>query len=270
MAIISISRQIGSLGDEIAKLAADQLGYELIEKSQISEILAKHGFSASDVDKYDEKKPSLLQTLSIQKKIFAHLIRTAVYELAAKENVMIVGRGAQVILKDIPGTLHVRVIAPYAARVGRLMEQMGYENKKAQWLIRQSDRDSSGYIRTYFDASWDDSDLYDLVINTRTMTMSSGVEMILSAVGTDEFRKSPQVSEKLIDLALTQKVKAVLLEVAGVEVVNLEVQKGAVNMIGSAISIEAKEECEKAISNIRGIAEVNNQLNVMPETIKRY
>ena len=206
----------------------------------------------------------------MQKKIFAHLIQTAVYELAAKENVVIVGRGAQVILKDIPGTLHVRVIAPYAARVGRLMKQMGYEKKKAQWLIRQSDRDSSGYIRTYFDANWDDSDLYDLVINTRTMTMSSGVEMILSAVGTDEFKKSPQVSEKLFDLALTQKVKAVLLEVAGVEMVNLEVQKGVANLTGSAISIEAKEECEKTISNIRGIAQVQNQLNVLPETLKRY
>ena len=71
MTIISISRQTGSLGDEIARLAADKLGYEHIGKSQISEVLLKHGFSASDVALYDEKKPSLLQTLSKQKNLYA-------------------------------------------------------------------------------------------------------------------------------------------------------------------------------------------------------
>jgi len=270
MAIISISRQIGSLGDEIAKSVADKLGYEHVEKAQISEVLSKHGFSASEIDKFDEKKPSLLQTLSVQKKIFAHLIRTAIYELAAKENVVIVGRGAQVILQDIPGTLHVRVIAPYAARVSRLVQQMGYQEKNAQSNIRQSDRNSSGYIHTYFDANWNDSDLYDLVINTQTVTTDTAVEMITCAVDSDELKKSPQVSEKLHDLALAQKVRAVLLEVAGVEVVNLDVQKGVVNLIGSAVSLEAKEECQQTLSDIKGITEVNNQINVLPDSLKRY
>jgi len=267
MAIITISRQIGSLGDEIAKAAAEKLEYEHIKKSQIGEVLSKHGFSASDVEKYDEKKPSLLQNLSMQKNIFEHLIRVAVYELAAKKNVVIVGRGAQVILKDIPGTLHVRVIAPYAARISKLMEKLRYDEKNAQRIIRQSDRDSSGYISTYFGANWDDSDLYDLVINTRTMTLNTGVEMITRAVGTDEFKKSPEVFEKLRDLALTQKVKAVLLEVSGLEGANLDVQKGIVNLSGSARSFAVKEECEKAISNITGITEVNNQLYVTSENV---
>ena len=263
-------RQI--INDDTAKhiTRVEELGYELIEKTQISEVLSKHGFSASDVDKYDEKKPSIWQTLSKQKNKFAHLIRTAVYELAAKENAVIVGRGAQVILEDIPGTLHVRVIAPFAIRVSRLMEQMGYNEENAQRIIRQSDRDSSGYISTYFGANWDDSDLYDLVINTRTMTLNTGVEMITRAVGTDEFKKSPEVFEKLRDLALTQKVKAVLLEVSGLEGANLDVQKGVVILTGSARSFAVKEECEKAISNITGITKVNNQLYVTSENVSIF
>lgn len=265
MAIITISRQTGSLGDEIAKSAADRLGFQHIEKSQISDILLKHGFSASDVDKFDEKKPSLLQTLSEQKNIYAHLIRAAVYELAARENVIIVGRGAQLILKNIPGTLHVRVIAPETARVERLVNQRGYDQKNARWFIQQSDRDSSGYIHTYFDAQWDDSDLYDMIINTRTLTMDTGVEMIRRAVDADEFKKSPDVSEKLCDLALTQKVKAVLLEVAEMKVVNLHVERGVVHLSGSTISTAEKAECEKIILNIKGVSKVNNQLNVLPE-----
>jgi len=215
MAIITISREVGSLGDEIAKAVTEKLDYEHIEKSQISEALSLHGFMASDVDKFDEKKPSIWQMLSKQKNIFDHLIRSTVYDFASRDNVVIVGRGAQIILKDIPGTLHVRVTAPYDARVHRIMEQMEYEELNAEQLIRLSDRDSSGYINTYFDADWDDSNLYDLVINTGNLTLNTVVDLITEAANSIVIEKSPQTSETLKDLALTQKGKAFLLEMGG-------------------------------------------------------
>jgi cytidylate kinase len=266
MAIITISRQIGSLGDEIAKSTADSLGYQYIEKVQISELLSRCGFSISDIDKFDEKKPSVWQTLSMQKELFAHFIQAAVYELAAQKNVVIVGRGGQVILKDIPGTLHVRVIAPFETRANRLMEQRGYDEKTAHRIIRQSDRDSSGYLRTYFDVGLDNSDLYDLVINTRTMTPDESVEMITSAVGAEKIKDSPRMSEALYDLSLNHKAHAALLEITGkAEWVELEIEKGIALLSGLVSSAEIKEECEKVVSNIQGIKSVNNRLNVRDE-----
>jgi cytidylate kinase len=263
MAIITISRQIGSFGDEIAKATADTLGYQYIEKVQISEILSKCGFSISDIDKYDEKKPSVWQTLSMQKELFAHYIQAAVYELAARINVVIVGRGGQVILKDIPGALHVRVIAPFATRVSRLMEQRGYDEKSAQRIIRQSDRDSSGYLSTYFDTSLNDSDLYDLVINTRTMTVDESVEMITCAVEADRIKESPRMSEALYDLSLKHKAQAALVEVIDkVEWVEVELDKGVASLTGLVSSPAVKKECAKAISNIHGVKSVHNGLNV--------
>ena len=262
MAIITISRQIGSLGDEIARSAADKLGYEHIEKSQVAEVLLNYGFPATEVDKYDEKKPSIWQTLSTQKNKFGYLIKAAVCDLAAKDNVVIVGRGAQVILKDIPQVLHVRVIAPYAMRVNRVMKQLGCEEKHARRIIHQSDRDSSGYIRTYFDIDWDDNHLYDLVIKTRTLSMENGVEMLTHALGADEFNTGMQGDEKLLDQALTFRGMAVLLEVGGVEVANLVVEKGVASLSGLTRSLEAKEECENAILNINGITKVNNKIEV--------
>jgi len=256
MAIITISRQIGSLGDEVAREIADKLGYQRIEKAQIGAVLSEHGFSAADVVKYDEKNPSLLQHLSIQKKIFDHLIRAAVYEFAAKDNIVIVGRGAQVILKNIPGTLHLRVIAPYAARVKRLMEQTGNDEKNARGDIRKSDRNSSGYIHAYFNADWDDTELYDLVLNTRTLTLNNCIEMIKCTICSDEFRKSAKVAKKLIDLALTEKAKAVMREVDGLEMPELVVKNGIAYVAGSGMPLEVKEACEKAISNIKGIRKI--------------
>ena len=266
MAIITISRQIGSLGDEIARETANTLGYEYIEKVQISEILSRLGFSLSDIDKFDEKKPSVWQSLSIQKELFAHFIRAAVYELAARKNVVIGGRGGQIILKDIPGVLSVRVIAPFETRVSCLMEQRGYEEHDAQRIILQGDKDSSGYLSTYFDANADDSALYDVVINTRSMTLEKSVELIACAVDTDSIKESPPVSETVYDLALEHKAKAAILQVTGGgELVNLEVENGVVSLAGLVESPAAKKDCEKALLNIQGIKSVNNDVGVRSE-----
>jgi cytidylate kinase len=255
MAIITISKQIGSLGLEVAEAVADRLGYKLIDKSQISEALSKHGFSSSDIDHYDEKKPSLLQHLSLKIKVFEHLIRASVYKLAAGDNVVIVGRGGQIILKDIPGTLRVRIIAPDTTRVKRIKEKTGCDDKNALWALQQSDQNSSGYIHTYFNADWNDSMLYDLILNTQTMPFSTCVEMIITAAENDEFSINPQVAEELNDLALTQKVLAVLLEFDEVGRGDLVVKNRQV-FLSESLPLEVKDMCRKALSKIEGIREI--------------
>ena len=263
MAIITVSRQTGSLGDEIAKATAEKLGYEYIEKSQLSEVLSGLGFSLSDIDKYDEKKPSLWQSLTMQKELFAYLLRAAVYELAARKNVVIVGRGGQVILKDVPGVLHVRVIAPSAARVKRLAEQSDIEEKTAERIIRQSDRDSSGYLSTYFGAQWDDSELYDLIINTRAMVLNESVELIACAVADEQIQQSPQMSQSLYDRALIYRGKAALFAISReFEWVDLMVEQGAATLSGIVESPKAKYDCEKTVRDIKDIKSVDNQLRV--------
>ena len=263
MAIITISRQAGSLGDEIAKAAAETLGYDYIEKSQISKVLSGLGFSLADIDKYDEKKPSIWQTLTMQKELLVCLFRAAVFELAARNNVVIVGRGGQVILEKIAGVLNVRVMAPFATRVSRLMEQEQYEENTAERVIRQKDRDSSGYLSTYFGTNWDDSELYDLVINTRAMALNESVELIACAVNADRIKKSPQVSETLYDLALSHKGKAALLGVSkGMAWVDLTVDKRIATLSGTVDSPELKDNAEKTVLSIKDIKSVDNQLTV--------
>ena len=266
MAIITISRQAGSLGDEIGRETARLLGYDYIEKVQISEILSGLGFSLSDIDRFDEKKPSVWQSLSIQKELFANYIRAAVYELAARRNVVIVGRGGQAILRDIPGVLHVRIIAPYETRVQRLMEQRSYQVNDAQKIIRQRDKDSTGYLSTYFDADSHDSNLYDLVISTRSLTLEKCVEIVACAVEHDEIQLNPPPTTLLLDLALKHKAEAAVLKVTGGgELVNLEMDEGVATLAGLVESPAVKNDCGKALMQIQGIQSVRNELGVRSE-----
>lgn len=264
MAIITISRQVASLGDEIARSVAGQLAYDCIDKQKIIEALTSQGFSADDIERYDEKKPSIWHRFSERRKKILHLIQAAVYDFATRQNVVIVGRGSQVLLKDLPGILHVRVMAPHATRLQRLMDQNKCAEKEAEQIILRSDRDSAEFINAYFEADWEDPSLYDLILNTRTISMETGAKLIMQMVAADEFKEAPQSAmEELIDLALTRKVMAALLDIAGLDVTSLRIEKGVADISGLARSEVIKELCHRTVSSIEGIEKVHIKIEVM-------
>lgn len=159
--------------------------------------------------------------------------------------------------------MHVRVIAPYATRLSRLIEQEEYDQKFAERVIRQNDLDSSGYLSTYFDTSGDDSKLYDLVINTRAMTLSKSVELITCAVDGNTIKESFQMSGTLSDLALSHKGKAALLKISKeLEWINMEVEQGEATLSGIVSSPGLKNDCEKTVLNIQGIKSLDNQIRI--------
>lgn len=169
---------------------ADKLNYEYIDKEKIEKALADYGLPALEVEKFDEKKPPFWDSLQIKRRRFLHLIEAAIYDFARKGNIVVVGRGGQVLLKDIPGILHVRIVAPLEVRMNRIMEREGKDEKDAARILRQSDRDSAGFIHSFFDVDWNDQSLYDLIINTQKISVDTGVKMILESINS---RKSKRV-----------------------------------------------------------------------------
>lgn len=265
MAIITISRQTASLGDDIAKSVAETLQYTFIDKMQISDVLEKHGLPAADFDKFDGKKPTIWQSMSIQKDRFIYLLGAAVYGFATSGDVVILGRGGQVLLKDVPGVLHVRIVAPFEVRMQRLMATEGCDEKKAAKLLARNDRDSSGYIRAFFDNDWDDENLYDLVLNTRTMSADTAMSLIHAMISAREFSKTPgDASVGLEDMALEETIKGLLVGVSGIELGNVAVTKGVVVLNGLANSDEDARTCQHIVSNISGVKEIRESLQIVP------
>ncbi len=174
MAVITISRQMGSLGTEIAQEVAGKLQYEYLDREGIEQGLTAHGLAVPEVEKFDEKSPPFWVNWQIQGRKFYHAMQMVIYKAARRGNVVIVGRGGQFLLKGIPGVLHIRIIAPFQDRVQRLVAKDGENEKELLRILKQSDRDSGGFIRTFFDADWENADLYDLTINTRYLPVDTG------------------------------------------------------------------------------------------------
>ena len=239
MSVITISRQLGSLGTEIAQGAAEKLNYEYVDKKRIEQALSNYGVLAPEVEKFDEKKPSFWDYFLLQKKRFLHSLEAVIYDFARNGNVVIVGRGGQVLLQYLPGVLQVRIIAPFEVRVKRILAAEGGNEKKASRILSRSDRDSAGFLRSFFEVDWEDRTLYDLMINTEKLSAETAVKMIVESVSSPEIQEGEKTSAaKLAALALTQKVEVALMRILGIGFGNVTVlvKEGIVSLSGQVAS----------------------------------
>lgn len=262
MAVITISRQKGSLGTEIAREVAGQLQCEYLDRERIEQALAAYGLAASEIDKFDEKEPHFWANRLIQGQKFFNALQIEIYEAARRGNVVIVGRGGQVLLKRLPGVLHVRIIAPFQDRVERIMATDGGSRKEILHILKQSDRDSGGFIRAFLSADWEHADFYDLTINTLYVTVDEAARMILRLIPVVETMKDAQgTRERLDDLIHQRKVEAALLD-ARVRNIHADVARGVVTLHGTVLSGLEGRGYVRLISGVEGTQKVESNMTV--------
>jgi cytidylate kinase len=265
MAIVTVSRQAGSLGTEIARAVASKLQYEYLDKEKIEKALVDCGLPLPEVEKFDEKKPPFWVSWQIQSRRFLHAIQAVVYDFARRGNTVIVGRGSQVLLRDIPGVLHLRLLAPFALRVGRIRERENLDEKQAIRLIHRRDRDSAGFLRFFFEVDWEDPGLYDLVLNTQRISADTAAGIISNLAAAPEIAAGVKIAEeKLTDLSLGQKVETALLNLLGLNLrlIQIQVARGVVTLKGSVVSGVELENAQRAVARIEGVTNVESELTV--------
>jgi cytidylate kinase len=112
---------------------------------------------------------------------YVRMVDLVIRGLAEEGQVLIMGRGGQVVLKDYPGALHVQIVAPFAKRVQVAIERHGLDKRAAQNRVRASERARFDYLRRYHDVDRLDPTLYHLVINTGWLSIDTAVALIAAA-----------------------------------------------------------------------------------------
>jgi cytidylate kinase len=120
-------------------------------------------------------------------------VRKAVETAYQTGNFVIVGRGGQMILKDRPGVLHVRIQSGLEERLLRVRSTPEFTRRKfndsveerraAQHLIETHDLASAAYLKRFYGVDWTDLSLYHIVINTGKMSLERASQLIVQAVG---------------------------------------------------------------------------------------
>ena len=182
MATITISRQLGSLGTDVAAALGRRLGYRVVWRELINQAALRSGMPQVALATIDELGLLGLHPSAQERQAYHDAVQQVIEGMAAEGQVVIVGRAGQVILRDRPGVLHVKVMAPAAVRAGRLACSQKIAIAAAQAQVEASDRARRNYLRRYYHARWDDPELYDLIINTAHMTPQSAADLICCAV----------------------------------------------------------------------------------------
>jgi cytidylate kinase len=113
-------------------------------------------------------------------KDYVQMMEMVIRNLAQEGKVVLVGRGGQVLLQDMPQALHVQIVAPFPSRVATLVEREGIEEGEAAAKLRASDKARKDYLWRYHRVDWLDPTLYDLVINTAKVPCSLVVDLIVN------------------------------------------------------------------------------------------
>ena len=210
--IITISREIGSGGEEIARRVCDLLKYRYFDKQLMIETAADVGLAKDQVVDYSEDRyevqhflarllrpgPRAIKTVSVRQADasgnvilsaetidearYVELVKSAIQAAYTSGDMVIVGRGGQALLQDKPDVLHVRVVAPLGTRIARLQKQGNLSVEQAQQVIARQDRATAEYLGRFFGIRWDDSTLYHLVLNTGKLGIEGAVQLIVDAV----------------------------------------------------------------------------------------
>jgi cytidylate kinase len=172
---------MGSLGDEIVKQLAHRLGWQVIDRALINHAAKAAGVPHVALAEIDELGLLGLRPSTREWRAYQNHAENIIRAWADIGNVVIMGRGSQMVLCDYLDVLHVRVVAPLEVRVARLQQQQAISADQARARLEASDKARGRYLKRSYGVNVDDPTLYHLVINTSQFSLSLAVNLIIQA-----------------------------------------------------------------------------------------
>jgi len=198
MTVVTISRELGSQGTHIAEKVAAALDSSCIDKEVLAEMAHQAGVAVEVIVEAEERllaQPRMVsqemrhffaadprnRSQPIDQATYVKQMSEAIRFLAGQGNVVLVGRGAQVILHDHPDALHIHLYAPAEVRARRIQQRRGLADlSKATQIVEQVDQMRREWFRRFFvGVDWKNPSYYHLMIDTGRVTEEMAVEMIV-------------------------------------------------------------------------------------------
>lgn len=202
--VITIARQFGSGGDELARQLADAYSVPLLDREILAQAASQAGVSEETVADCERRRsffeqvferlalpfagdymdPAVITTNSmsfVTNNDYRRMIERVIAHVADEQSAVIVGHAGQVVLRDRPHVLTVLVHADMDDRVRRVMEREEVGPEEAQRLIHDRDRDWAEMFRSAYRLDCMDARLYDLVINRSRIGEEVALQLVLSA-----------------------------------------------------------------------------------------
>jgi cytidylate kinase len=208
MGIITVSRELAALGDETARELAKLLDYRFVDKQSLEERIKAYGIEDPKFTKYDERKPTFFASLSHDRDDYLHYLKTVILAEAELGNCVFIGRGAGMVLKNLPGLISIFLASPLDIRIERAKSYFHCDERRARQILERNDQDRLGYHRYFFDIDWRDPANYHLSFNTGVFHPSV-CAVIINQLKNQFFTPETEAKNavRLKELNMEQKVK---------------------------------------------------------------
>jgi cytidylate kinase len=198
--VITVTRQYASGGSQVARLVARELGWEVIDNEFVDQVARRAGLPPEEVAQREERAPGLLERLARTLAVaspemflsaeqaatverddatIARMTERVIAEAAAHGRIVLVGRGAQILLAQRPDALHAYVVASKPWRIQHAVERLGLDPANAAKVVDETDRRRDEYVKTYYGRVRNDVANYDLVVNAERLGFEGAAALVV-------------------------------------------------------------------------------------------
>ena len=180
---LTISRQYGAGGTELAQMLAGRFGFRVIDNELLGMAAERSGMDLAKIERVYEQRPTFqdLRVYKERSEKYVTAVNEVLDELARQGKVIIVGRGANLALLQHPNVFNLRVVADFAVRLRHVQQREGLDETAARRKITETDYAREAYYRYLYNVMPDDPLAYDLVLNTSRNTPAEAAAMVAAA-----------------------------------------------------------------------------------------
>lgn len=207
MAILTISRQFGAGGKTLAQLVSKSLDYQLADEEIIEKLAESAQTSPDGIRRFEAEdeahqqqaregaapKHFIERIFDTKRKYmdgqrYVELLREIIPQIARRGNLVILGRGAQFILKDFGGDYHVLLVADEADRIRFIQEHYGLDAHEARQAVINKGKRRQKLMKLFTREDFDQPLHYDLVLNMSKTRMETAVALVCALASSLEAR----------------------------------------------------------------------------------
>jgi cytidylate kinase len=191
---VTISRESGAYGTTTADMLCEHLHrhernqevpWAVFDKGLIRKVIEEHKLPATFQRYFVESSTPLIEDILAElfglhplQETLVHRVSETILHLATLGHVILVGRGANIITRKLPYGTHIRLVGSFEKRVAHMKEYLNLAQEQARQYVMKEDQDRQAYVKRYFQKEISDASLYDLIINTDTVSLQDAVMII--------------------------------------------------------------------------------------------
>ena len=198
--VITISRQYGAGGSDVARRVARALGWSVVDNELVEQVAQRAGIPLVEVAERDERAPGFVERLTrtlaaatpelfpppegtvadLDEATLVRITEGVVGEMAGRGRVVLVGRAAPAVLGQQEDALHVKLVAPRAFRIHAASQRLGMDPAEVVKIVDDTDAMRARYHREYYNRDWADPLNYHMVLNTGALGLAGAAEVIVA------------------------------------------------------------------------------------------